>query len=166
MNAQVETFQVEKSYEATTLDYLNPLWYTVGEPFTTEAEAQAKVDALYTEARESGSEPVAFRYKRIAPQAEVDALLEAEFAFQRRYWADRAAEAARQQEALQRILDLKGQVVRVVKGRKVALGTEGTVFWVGEGKYDGYRVGMKTESGETHWTAVSNVAPVAELVGA
>lgn len=149
------TYQVEKSYEATTLDYLSPHWYSIGEPFATEAEAEAEVARLYAEAK--GGEPVAFRSKRVPPQVEVDAFLEAEFAANQRYWADRAAEAKRQEEALQRILALRGQRVTVTKGRKVPLGTTGEVFWVGEGRYGGYRVGLKDSEGTTHWTAASNV---------
>jgi hypothetical protein len=60
----------------------------------------------------------------------------------------------------------------VVKGRKVAKGTEGTVIWVGEGKYYGpvpryrstawstkgaLRIGLKDAEGTVHWTAASNV---------
>jgi hypothetical protein len=65
-----------------------------------------------------------------------------------------------------------GKLVKVVKGRKVAKGTEGTVIWVGEGKYYGpvpryrstawstkgaLRIGLKDAEGTVHWTAASNV---------
>lgn len=46
--------------------------------------------------------------------------------------------------------------VRVVRGRKVPIGTEGTIIWFGEGNY-GLRVGLKDAEGNTHWTAASNV---------
>lgn len=49
-----------------------------------------------------------------------------------------------------------GDRVKVVKGRKVPLGTVGKVFWVGDGKH-GERVGFKDGDGETHWTSLSNV---------
>lgn len=41
---------------------------------------------------------------------------------------------------------VKGRVVRVAGGRRVAVGTVGTVFWVGQGKppYDGLRLGVQT----------------------
>lgn len=71
---------------------------------------------------------------------------------------DRAVAAARKVA--------KGKRVKVVNGRKVAKGTEGTVFWVGPGRAYSYyaakygvpdRVGFKTDDGVTHWTAASNL---------
>ena len=62
----------------------------------------------------------------------------------------------------------KGRKVRVVKGRKVAIGTEGTVTWYGEGRAYGFgsrapmRVGIKLASGEVVWTDASNV----QVIGA
>lgn len=47
----------------------------------------------------------------------------------------------------------------VAKGRKVAKGTEGRVFWLGESAY-GWRAGLETDSGETVWTALSNLTRV------
>lgn len=52
---------------------------------------------------------------------------------------------------------VKGQTVTVVKGRKVAKGTTGVVFWVGEDAWGKARIGFKDEAGETFWTAASNV---------
>lgn len=52
---------------------------------------------------------------------------------------------------------IKGQTVTVVKGRKVAKGTTGVVFWIGEDSWGKGRIGFKDESGETFWTATSNV---------
>jgi hypothetical protein len=58
----------------------------------------------------------------------------------------------------------KGKRVRVTKGRKVPLGTEGTVVWKGVDQYANnrlhkthYRVGLKTDAGETHFTSADNV---------
>lgn len=51
---------------------------------------------------------------------------------------------------------MKGDKVRVVRGRKVPIGTEGTVIWVGTGKW-GTRLGVKDAGGEVHWTAATNV---------
>ena len=54
----------------------------------------------------------------------------------------------------------KGSVVEVYKGRKVPVGTVGTVFWIGEGRW-GWRVGLNDDdTGETYWTALSNVRAV------
>ena len=62
--------------------------------------------------------------------------------------------------------------VRVVKGRKVPIGTEGRVFWLKRydnskhgdpwGIYSSTRVGIKTADGSTHFTALDNVAIIAE----
>jgi len=53
----------------------------------------------------------------------------------------------------------KGRRVRVVRGRKVPIGTEGECFWRGASAY-GERVGLKDASGTVHWTAVGNVQAV------
>jgi len=56
-----------------------------------------------------------------------------------------------------------GKTVKVTKGRKVPKGVIGEVFWVGADKYAGnhygtqHRVGITTETGEKHFTAMSNV---------
>lgn len=50
----------------------------------------------------------------------------------------------------------KGKTVTVVKGRKVAKGTTGEIFWLGETKF-GTRVGIKDAAGTVHWTAITNV---------
>lgn len=54
----------------------------------------------------------------------------------------------------------KGREVEVTSGRKVPVGTKGTVFWYGEGQW-GWRVGFKAPgSDEAIWTAASNVTVV------
>lgn len=54
----------------------------------------------------------------------------------------------------------KGKVVRVVKGRKVPIGTEGKVFWEQEYTYSYnntvLKVGIKTSTGETFFTSANN----------
>ena len=50
----------------------------------------------------------------------------------------------------------KGDRVRVVRGKKVPLGTVGKAFWVGATKF-GWRVGFTDDANVTHWTATSNV---------
>ena len=149
------TWSVEHSWEATTMDYMNPLWYSTQEGFETEAEAEA----FETERRAAASatgQMIAYRVRRVPSAAERDEFLEAEFAANASYWSDRARAAEREEQARQRLFALKGQTVTVVKGRKVPVGTTGEVFWVGEGKY-GWRVGIKDAEGEVHWTAVTNV---------
>lgn len=62
-----------------------------------------------------------------------------------------------------------GKRVKVVSGRKVPVGTEGTVFWYGAGRSYGYsrmipmRVGLKTDAGETVWVAACHVEEVAPV---
>lgn len=46
---------------------------------------------------------------------------------------------------------VKGATVKVVKGRKVPVGTVGTVFWMGEGNYGKTRLGIRDAAGQTHW---------------
>lgn len=60
--------------------------------------------------------------------------------------------------------------VRVVKGRKVAKGTEGVVFWVKRydnskygdpwGIYSVTKIGIKADDGKTYFTAIGNVVIV------
>ena len=51
----------------------------------------------------------------------------------------------------------KGKTVKVVRGRKVPVGTVAQVFWMGEGKF-GLRLGLKvTPESEALWTAGTNV---------
>jgi len=52
---------------------------------------------------------------------------------------------------------VKGQTVTVVKGRKVPVGTTGTIVWVGKDSWDKTRVGIRTADGEMVYTAASNV---------
>lgn len=58
---------------------------------------------------------------------------------------------------------VKGATVEVFKGRKVPVGTVGKVIWTGIDNWEKPRVGIKTESGETHFTAESNVRVVVAL---
>lgn len=53
----------------------------------------------------------------------------------------------------------KGKVVKVVKGRKVAKGTVGTVKVVYEGGW-GWRVLLELADGTEVWTALTNVVPL------
>jgi hypothetical protein len=50
----------------------------------------------------------------------------------------------------------KSCVVVVVKGRKVAKGTTGVVFWMGEDSWGKAKIGFKTAEGETVWIAQAN----------
>lgn len=69
-------------------------------------------------------------------------------------------------QAFEKYLDKE---VKVVKGRKVPIGTTGTVFWIGMRNYSKYgywwswevRVGIKTPEGDTYFTAENNIALVA-----
>lgn len=71
--------------------------------------------------------------------------------------AQASAHAAYQSTRIESGDIIKGQTVTVVKGRKVAHGTTGTVAWIGEDNYGNERVGFKTADGEMVFTATSNV---------
>lgn len=68
--------------------------------------------------------------------------------------AERAAAEKAEREAPR-----KGRTLRVVKGRKVPVGTEGVCIWLGDGNY-GSRVGLKDASGTVHWTAATNTIAI------
>lgn len=63
-----------------------------------------------------------------------------------------------------------GKTIKVVKGRKVPLGTIGECFWMGSfdnskygdpwGIYTTVRIGLKTPEGQVYWTALNNVEVV------
>jgi hypothetical protein len=68
-----------------------------------------------------------------------------------------ALEAKRESDAEARIREVRrGCRVVFARGRKVAKGTEGRVFWLGNGAY-GWRAGVETDAGETVWTALTNL---------
>lgn len=56
-----------------------------------------------------------------------------------------------------------GKTLKVVRGRKVPIGTTGVCIWTGSARY-GYtvtkRVGIKDAEGAVYWTAMSNVEVV------
>ncbi len=58
-------------------------------------------------------------------------------------------------------LPTKGKTVKVVKGRKIPVGTVGTVFWYGDGQW-GWRVGLEFE-GKREFTAADNVEVLTEV---
>lgn len=91
-------------------------------------------------------------------------LLSAVTAARKAVWDARVASAVSAAHKVE-----KGKTVVVVKGRKVAKGTTGEVFWVGAGKAYSWadakfgvanRIGIKDAAGATHWTAASNVEVV------
>lgn len=85
--------------------------------------------------------------------AEVDA--EPELLVRYAAWqVEKEAEAAGRRHAadlahdLEELKDLaRGRTVKVVRGRKVPVGTTGRIYWYGEGRY-GMRVGIELLSGE------------------
>lgn len=56
----------------------------------------------------------------------------------------------------------KGKRVRVVGGRKVPIGTVGTVHWIGEGIRGRERVGLTGLDGVAYWTDARNVEVLLE----
>jgi len=70
----------------------------------------------------------------------------------------------RTQEAKEYCLTpVKGSHVKVVKGRKVAKGTEGAIFYVKDTCF-GTKVGLKDAEGTAHWTYAHNVATILDGV--
>jgi hypothetical protein len=53
----------------------------------------------------------------------------------------------------------KGRKVKVVRGRKVPIGTVGECFYLQDGDF-GPRVGIKDADNQVHWTAAKNVEAV------
>lgn len=83
-------------------------------------------------------------------------------AWKRQCAKERAERHAAAAEA-KRLADLKaparGKLCRVVKGRKVPVGTEGVCVGLFDGSY-GMRCGISDAEGTVHWTATSNVEAV------
>lgn len=78
-----------------------------------------------------------------------------------RAWHDAKCERARLAEEERRAKTPdRGKVVRVVRGRKVPIGTQGLCTWIGASKF-GVRVGIDTAQGRV-FTAVANVEVVAQ----
>lgn len=50
----------------------------------------------------------------------------------------------------------KGKFVRVTRGRKVAKGTEGVLFWLEPGQF-GMRAGIRDAQGNAHFTSADNL---------
>lgn len=57
---------------------------------------------------------------------------------------------------------VKGATVKVLRGRKVPLGTTGVVFWMEDGQW-GLRLGIKNKEG-VFWTAAKNCVVVDAVV--
>lgn len=68
-----------------------------------------------------------------------------------------AAEKAAEEREAARIV--RGRRVRVVRGRKIPIGTEGEVSWYGQTRY-GARVGIRDLQGNVQFTAATNVVVV------
>lgn len=68
----------------------------------------------------------------------------------------------------------KGAKVEVVKGRKVAKGTKGVIFWTKTCNYDRYnrpmnevtKIGIKDAEGNVYWSYAHNVQVIPETVNA
>jgi hypothetical protein len=57
---------------------------------------------------------------------------------------------------------VKGATVKVLRGKKVPLGTVGVVFWMEDGQW-GLRLGIKNDTG-VFWTAAKNCVVVDAVV--
>jgi len=88
----------------------------------------------------------------------VDATEEVMARYQAKLQAEREQAQAERDARIKRT-PAKGKTLKVVKGRKVKIGTVGLCIWAGSSNY-GDRVGIKTDDGQVHWTAASNVEVV------
>lgn len=68
-------------------------------------------------------------------------------------------EEKRQKEAAERIrlTPTKGKTIRVIKGRKIPLNTEGIVFWRGTDKYGNINCGILDNTGNKFYTNEKNI---------
>jgi hypothetical protein len=57
---------------------------------------------------------------------------------------------------------VKGATVKVLRGKKVPVGTTGVVFWTQDGQW-GLRLGLKDAAGTVHWVAAKNCVVVDAL---
>lgn len=57
---------------------------------------------------------------------------------------------------------VKGQKVRVFKGRKIPVGTIGVIFWIASepGRFDVVKAGIETETGEKIWINIAHLEAV------
>lgn len=76
-------------------------------------------------------------------------------------WRERHAQAEQQRIATATAEGqiVKGVTVEVIKGRKVAKGTTGIVFWVADRPdgYDTMKIGFVTDAGDKHFINIDNV---------
>lgn len=75
------------------------------------------------------------------------------------YELERSRKAAEERARVEMTTPRKGKTLKVVKGRKVPVGTTGVCVWIGDGRF-GKRCGVKDSAGMVHWTALSNVGVV------
>lgn len=77
-------------------------------------------------------------------------------------WKDRMAQLARRRAEEEELkTPRRGKEIKVVRGRKVPIGTTGRIFWIGSNAY-GVSVGIQTTSGERHFTSIKNVEVIIE----
>jgi hypothetical protein len=75
-------------------------------------------------------------------------------------WKDREAEAARWAAEFEEAKTPRcGKEVKVVRGRKVPVGTTGRIFWTGSMLY-GVAIGVQTKTGEKFFTSIKNIEVV------
>lgn len=72
---------------------------------------------------------------------------------------NRAKKAQEKRDLEEALAIVKGKLVKVYKGRKVPVGTVGTVFWKGFNRYSpkNPRVGIRDVNDNVHWTYENNV---------
>lgn len=130
---------------------------------------------------ETASYAVVWNQERAAPEtvelgstrsatthaATVDATPEILAAYQERrenIAAAMKAERDAEEKELQDAIPSRGKAVRVVRGRKVPIGTEARVFWYGDSGF-GPSVGLELVNGSKVFTAAKNVLVTSQVAG-
>jgi hypothetical protein len=163
------------AHEGTTLTSRERNYYDDSDFYALywDADAGTIGTTTYATTRGGGTDD---NYVTVDPTPEVLDAVRA-WQAQQNYDALRAAELRDWTAAADAVVDpaRKGQRVKIVKGRKVPIGTEGTVFWVGQERTyrpvyrngynqpeDAARIGLKDAAGEVFWTAAANAEAIVD----
>jgi len=71
-------------------------------------------------------------------------------------------EAGYQSREIARGEVISGATVKVIKGRKVPVGSIAKIFWIGDSDY-GFSVGLILENGEKTFTALKNIETIVKV---
>jgi len=125
------------------------------------------ITTYYANVWENGKVVSIYAYSDYEPRNGRTVVVDATPEVKTEYEAYKAAiqEAKWEREAIEREKTPEvGKEVVVVKGRKVPIGTQGTIFWKGVDNFKSsrfagtvYRYGIKDSAGNTHWVPEANI---------